>query len=188
MSVHVHPISYVRVTSAASFTQLRASLPKTPHASILKERSHSTGAECAQSVNCTSHFIRMCPIARSGVTVTWLLCDPLPYKNVLKVPHAKNLGENTVLAFSTKCTKRSPRFSRVRYSGSGYRLLPPLTTSFVAKSPHASILKETEPIHRRRMCAVSFKTVHPKYVYMLPIASRDGRSLCITLAHECSVR
>jgi hypothetical protein len=55
-----------------------------------------------------------------GVAVTRLLCDPLPYKNVLKVPHAKNLGENTVLALSTKCTKRSPRFSRVRYSGSGY--------------------------------------------------------------------
>jgi hypothetical protein len=31
-------------------------------------------------------------VARSGVTVTRLLCDPLPYKNVLKVPHAKNLG------------------------------------------------------------------------------------------------
>jgi hypothetical protein len=59
-------------------------------------------------------------IARSGVTVTRLLCDPLPYKNVLRVPHAKNLGENNVLAVSTKCTKRSPRFSRVRYSGSGY--------------------------------------------------------------------
>jgi hypothetical protein len=58
-------------------------------------------------------------IARS---VTRLLCDPLPYKNVLKVPHAKNLGENTVLAFSTKCTKRSPTFSRVRYSGPGYVL------------------------------------------------------------------
>jgi hypothetical protein len=28
-------------------------------------------------------------IARSGVNVTRLLCDPLPYKNVLKVPHAK---------------------------------------------------------------------------------------------------
>jgi hypothetical protein len=28
-------------------------------------------------------------IARSGVTVTRLLCDPLPYKNVLMVPHAK---------------------------------------------------------------------------------------------------
>jgi hypothetical protein len=61
-------------------------------------------------------------IARSGVTATRLLCDPLPHKNVLKVPHAKNLGENTVLSFSTKCTKRSPRFSRVRYSGSGYWL------------------------------------------------------------------
>jgi hypothetical protein len=60
------------------------------------------------------------PIARSGVAVTLLLCDPLPYKNVLKVSHAKHLGENTALAFSTKCTKRSPRFSRVRYSGSGY--------------------------------------------------------------------
>jgi hypothetical protein len=59
-------------------------------------------------------------MARSGVAVTRLLCDPLPYKNVLKVPHAKNLGENTVLAFNTKCTKRSSRFSRMRYSGSGY--------------------------------------------------------------------
>jgi hypothetical protein len=41
-------------------------------------------------------------IARSGVTVTCLLCDPLPYKNVLKVPHAKNLGENTVLELSVQ--------------------------------------------------------------------------------------
>jgi hypothetical protein len=61
-------------------------------------------------------------IARSRVTVTRLLCDPLPYKNALNEPHANNLVENTVLAFSTKCTKRSPGFSRVRYSGSGYRL------------------------------------------------------------------
>jgi hypothetical protein len=43
-------------------------------------------------------------ICGSGVTVTWLLCDPLPFSNVLKVPHAKNLGENAVIAFSTKCT------------------------------------------------------------------------------------
>jgi hypothetical protein len=56
---------------------------------------------------------------------------PLPYKNVPKVPHGKNLGENTVLAFSTKCTKRSPRFSRVRYSGSGY--------IWVGKSPYPAI-------------------------------------------------
>jgi hypothetical protein len=46
-------------------------------------------------------------IARSGVTVTRLLCDPLPYENVLKIPHGKNPGENTVPAFTTRCTKRS---------------------------------------------------------------------------------
>jgi hypothetical protein len=63
----------------------------------------------------------MYPIARSGVTVTRLLCVPLPFKNVLKYRTRQNVEENAVLASSTKCTKRSPRFSRVRYSGSGYR-------------------------------------------------------------------
>jgi hypothetical protein len=59
-------------------------------------------------------------MARSGVTVTRLLCFRYHTKECTEVPHAKNLGDITVLAFSTKCTKRSPRFSRVRYSGSGH--------------------------------------------------------------------
>jgi hypothetical protein len=60
-------------------------------------------------------------IAQSGVTVARLLCDPLPYiEKCTEVPHGKNLGENPVLDFSAKCTKRSPRFFRLRYSVSGY--------------------------------------------------------------------
>jgi hypothetical protein len=35
--------------------------------------------------------------------------------------HVKKSMRNPVVAFSTKCTKRSPRFFRMRYSGSGYK-------------------------------------------------------------------
>jgi hypothetical protein len=57
------------------------------------------------------------PIRSDRYTVTM---RSVTIQNVLKVPHAKNLGENTALAFSTKCAQRSLRFSRVRYSGSGH--------------------------------------------------------------------
>jgi hypothetical protein len=41
-------------------------------------------------------------IARSGVTVTRLLCYPLPYKNVLKVPQAKKSGRKYRSSFQYK--------------------------------------------------------------------------------------
>jgi hypothetical protein len=46
--------------------------------------------------------ILCCPIARSRVTVTRLLCDPLPYKNVLKVPHAGKSGRKYRFSFQYK--------------------------------------------------------------------------------------
>jgi hypothetical protein len=67
-----------------------AKVPTRSHAPSISLRTGLGRSQCDQ--------IRRAVIARSGVTATRLLCDPLPYKNVLKVPHAKNLGENTVLA------------------------------------------------------------------------------------------
>jgi hypothetical protein len=45
------------------------------------------------------------PIARSGVTVTRLLCDPLPYKNVLRYRTRQNVGGISNLDSNTKCTR-----------------------------------------------------------------------------------
>jgi hypothetical protein len=58
-------------------------------------------------------------IARSGVTVTRLLCDPLPDKNVLKVPHTGKSGRHLPLSLSVQNVPQNVAhffFFRVRYS------------------------------------------------------------------------
>jgi hypothetical protein len=80
---------------------------------------HVFGNYCiAFSCKVRNHRPFYSPIRSYRYTVAMF---PLPYNNVLKVPHAAKCGRHFHLSFQYKMYQRvPPTFCRVRYSGSGF--------------------------------------------------------------------